>query len=1023
MSPPFKKCDICSGKVPVQDPHSSCLFCLGRDHDPRVCSLCKSMSSQARKNRESRLTSAIAQGKIREGDPRPASAPSASAPSAQARSGPSSAPPSTSLGKDTGSSDSSRPPARVAASKPPKHSRTSGSVGQDTAPGRMEVVSSEASKRQSSAPETTSSSSAKRPKSTSKTGSHSGSPSKRRSDDASLPRKSHRESRRDRPRPDSPGRVDPLATPMVGNHSPTRDLHHSPVDSRVRDTAAQTVPTQTQSATTLPFLLSDDEEVADRPPRSPSPASLAPRSPADPQYYYDSETDQFFLPVPKEVVLAKSVRGRDRPRDVDQPQGQEHHRREPPDRAGPSASAPSRRVDRPVEHSRPYAAVDLLVSDSEPEPVDSEYSSGDDDPAQNSPQLLHHPEAASPTDDVRSFLEHVIKMSRALDIELQYPEEEARDPLERRVRSRAHSTPLVPFMPSLEALVRRSWDCPSSLVGPPRKIESLYKVSAPTAPWLTSHPRQNSAIVEGAQQTSTQRQAAVPFDKEAKKVDALARKAYAAAALAVKATNYTACMGAYIQTLMEGISPIVPDVPDEAQRTLTEIRDEAHSIGAWLITASRNVVECSGRAMAAAIALRRHAWLRGSDLNTNVRSTIEDMPIDDSGLFHAETDDKLNRKFRLKAAARKHGPVVRDGRPQGRLLPHRNSGVPPEVPRLRRRLRRIPLQCAPVRARYSPTGLHEVHGPSGGLPPQQGLQSLPLLRRLAVRRRLPGRSSGGNRIRHPAAELSRTSDQRRQVPFYSVQAGEVHRSHPRFRKMLRFPSCRPFPVTGDITDTLHLPQKSESRGRPDRSGSHGINDLCDAVVETSPTSSPGLVSVGLLSVRRFPIQVANGTETGGRFSQLVAGRPQRVRRDALSPTTTSGDTDNRRFPRGLGRPSPRPGCQRQVVTLGQPSPHQCPRDARGRKSPESFRIRCVRQGGALKDGQHHRDVLHQQTGWYQVKDPPRDDPAHLGLTVLPPPRASPGPVVDPGRTNSPSRHRQPTDGSLEDPALTVLPES
>ncbi|XP_042300615.1 uncharacterized protein LOC121918664, partial [Sceloporus undulatus] len=277
-------------------------------------------------------------------------------------------------------------------------------------------------------------------------------------------------------------------------------------------------------------------------------------------------------------------------------------------------------------------------------------------------------------------------------------------------------------------------------------------------------------------------------------------------------------MGAYIQTLMEGISPIMPDVPDEAQRTLTEIRDEAHSIGAWLITASRNVVECSGRAMAAAIALRRHAWLRGSDLNTNVRSTIEDMPMDDSGLFHAETDDKLNRKFRLKAAARKHGPVVRDGRPQGRLLPHRNSGVPPEVPRLRRWLRHIPLQCASVRACYSPTGLHKVHGPSGGIPPQEGLQSLPLLRRLAVRRRLPARTAGGNCFRHPAAGLSRTGDQQGEVPLHSVQTGEIHRSHSRFRKMLRLPSCRPLPISGDITDTLHLLQKGESQGRPDRSG-------------------------------------------------------------------------------------------------------------------------------------------------------------------------------------------------------------
>ncbi|XP_042300171.1 uncharacterized protein LOC121918142, partial [Sceloporus undulatus] len=150
-----------------------------------------------------------------------------------------------------------------------------------------------------------------------------------------------------------------------------------------------------------------------------------------------------------------------------------------------------------------------------------------------------------------------------------------------------------------------------------------------------------------AQQTSTQRQTTSLVDKEARKIDALAKRAYAAAALAAKATNYTACMGAYVQTLMEGISPIVPDVSDEVQRTLTEIRDEAHSIGSWLITTARNVTECTGRAMSASIALRRHAWLRGSDLNQSVRATIEDMPIDGSGLFHADTDERLNKRFRM----------------------------------------------------------------------------------------------------------------------------------------------------------------------------------------------------------------------------------------------------------------------------------------------------------------------------------------------------------------------------------------
>ncbi|XP_042300661.1 uncharacterized protein LOC121918717 [Sceloporus undulatus] len=346
------------------------------------------------------------------------------------------------------------------------------------------------------------------------------------------------------------------------------------------------------------------------------------------------------------------VPSRDHPRDCPREGSQLDKRQRDPIPA--SRAALLQPAPRPAD--RRNVVVQVESSDSEADAsVATEDPSDVEDPPRQSPQDLHYPEAASPSDDVHSFAEHIIKMSRALDIDLVYPEADAEDPVKRRVHGRVPTPPCVPFLPSLQTILKRSWDSPSSPLGPPRKIESLYKVAAPNAPWLMSHPCQNSAIVEGAQQTSTQRQTTSPVDKEAKKIDALAKKAYAAAALAAKASSYTACMGAYVQTLMEGISPIVPDVPDEVQRTLTEIRDETHSIGSWLITAARNVTECVGRAMSASIALRRHAWLRGSDLNQSVRSTIEDMPIDGSGLFHADTDERLNKKFRMKAAARKHG--------------------------------------------------------------------------------------------------------------------------------------------------------------------------------------------------------------------------------------------------------------------------------------------------------------------------------------------------------------------------------
>ncbi|XP_042311869.1 E3 ubiquitin-protein ligase MARCHF3 isoform X1 [Sceloporus undulatus] len=739
MSPPFKKCDVCGGKVPVQDPHSSCLLCLGRNHDAKACPLCKSMSSQARKNRESRLTSAIAQGKIRERDPSPASAPSAptAAPPTSAHASPASAPPDlASVAHDLGQTvpvpavgyGSSKP---SAASKPAHKPKKSADVGipfareeattsKRAATGhksREASILSDSTKKLKGSEKPPKEGKAARDHATISKADGFGSSSSKAATDGKggsdlkitempipfflpdIPRDSASSKKRalstagstvgstpevptskraktkdhtkvrsgaGTGKDDSRGRrCSRSRSPLPRGHQPVSPdrrqaskRHLSQEEPKQEDLAApvgatarvgQPSATEPSASTAVSYVDLEEDEARPHRRRSPVPSQTRVRSPTpspvqEPDvedFFYDSESDRFYMAVPRDVAMLKFPPGHDWYRDDATSRG-----------ADRSCSLTRRGAVQP----RTKTVVETILSDSEPDPpAESDAPSDDEDRADDLSLGLHQPEPASPTDDVRSFAEHVIKMSRALDIELPYPEEAAKDPIERRVQGWMQTPPSIPFLPSLKSLVKRSWDAPASLLGPPRKIESLYRVSSPNAPWLASHPRQNSAIVEGAQHTSTQRQSSFPLDKEAKKIDALSRKAYTASALAVKAINYVACMGAYVQTLMEGISPIIPDVPDDAQRTLAEIRDETHSIGSWLITASRNVAECTGRAMAASIALRRHAWLRGSDLNQGVRTTIEEMPIDDSGLFHADTDDKLNRKFRMKAATRKHG--------------------------------------------------------------------------------------------------------------------------------------------------------------------------------------------------------------------------------------------------------------------------------------------------------------------------------------------------------------------------------
>ncbi|XP_042299886.1 flocculation protein FLO11-like [Sceloporus undulatus] len=389
MSPPFKKCDIYGGKVPVQDPHTSCLFCLGKDHDVKSCSLCKSMSSQARKNRESRLTSAIAQGKIREGDPRPSSAPVVPVSAAlSARDGPASAPPSTS-----DRSGGPNPDANVArgsdkpsaTTKPTKHPHKSGSVGtaaassssrkRDTPAKTLRPASEHRSRKEApsdpkdgSGTVRDSSSKAKaapRKEDAPRPGGRltespipffppdapqgSASSKKRKASDstseATASKKAKHAKEHPRKEPEVAKDVDRPVRPRIRPDSPRRDT--LTVASEAQQTSSTPGPSAT---TTVPFLLSNEEDSRDRlsrspsrglpsrspspalrsparserPPRSPSPAPLSPLTvPADDGLFYDSEADQFYLKVSRDVAMSRVHSGdhpRDRPREVSQPE-------------------------------------------------------------------------------------------------------------------------------------------------------------------------------------------------------------------------------------------------------------------------------------------------------------------------------------------------------------------------------------------------------------------------------------------------------------------------------------------------------------------------------------------------------------------------------------------------------------------------------------------------------------------------------------------------------------------------------
>ncbi|KAJ7344874.1 hypothetical protein JRQ81_000824, partial [Phrynocephalus forsythii] len=51
----FKRCDKCPNKISTSDGHTSCLFCLGENHQPATCAECQKLSKPALKQQQGRL--------------------------------------------------------------------------------------------------------------------------------------------------------------------------------------------------------------------------------------------------------------------------------------------------------------------------------------------------------------------------------------------------------------------------------------------------------------------------------------------------------------------------------------------------------------------------------------------------------------------------------------------------------------------------------------------------------------------------------------------------------------------------------------------------------------------------------------------------------------------------------------------------------------------------------------------------------------------------------------------------------
>ncbi|XP_042320316.1 cilia- and flagella-associated protein 61 [Sceloporus undulatus] len=427
--------------VPVQDPHSSCLLCLGKDHDAKACPLCKSLSAQARKNRESRLTSAIALGKRphkssgTEGlESRPKSGRKPEGSHAMERTEKEvrlASPSSSKASKSSRHASKPREPASpsgATSAQPPERAKSLRPSSSGTAAVLLdlpdnpffppeETPKTGKKRHHKEAGRDPASKKPKRPKE------HAGSdlPSKPKDKKRSPSKKVRAPTVSSIPEPAPEEQLVPVPDTPV---QPTMDFVHKVEDANPGSTRGERSP---------PFSHSEDERDDEEVHRQEAP-----------DLFFDSETGRYFMSVPRDVAFKEFTRLNPRPADPREGTSTQSIPsvsvlEKPP--SSPRRRSQTSTVPIPVRPRSQVRIPDIpLTSDTdsedEPRPPSEVPSDEDDLSASASPQRMHHPEPSSPSDDVRSFSEHVMKMARALDIELSFPEDDARDPVERRVHGR-----------------------------------------------------------------------------------------------------------------------------------------------------------------------------------------------------------------------------------------------------------------------------------------------------------------------------------------------------------------------------------------------------------------------------------------------------------------------------------------------------------------------------------------------------------------------------------------------------------
>ncbi|XP_053114884.1 proteoglycan 4-like [Hemicordylus capensis] len=316
----------------------------------------------------------------------------------------------------------------------------------------------------------------------------------------------------------------------------------------------------------------------------------------------------------------------------------------------PSGKRKRKSTPPPPSPSSKESSPTSTQRDFESDYSDSDHASRQVEPSSEVPPRL----SRSPTEELKAYHSLIREMAEALGLDLQLPETESADPVYNMMFQSKSSHPVsLPMIPAIAKAAKSAWDSIQSANPTSKRIENLYRILDEENTYLLRHPDPNSMVVDCASTSKGSRRHTTPADKEGRKIDVLGRRLYATSSLAIRIANYAACMARYTHLLWDNLLHDSTSMsPGELQVKLHEVFDKTTSVTKQQLSTFKHLAETESRAMVTAVTMRRHAWLRATSLQGDMKDRVENLAFDGKGLFHETTDATMETLKKSKFTAK-----------------------------------------------------------------------------------------------------------------------------------------------------------------------------------------------------------------------------------------------------------------------------------------------------------------------------------------------------------------------------------